>query len=242
MWLVVIYFLLSCEISHCASNVSPGRSFGWTCLETLETLDSSMAAMITSVYWDLASVVFCSKTWMNVSTYGTSTGFNQADLHHVQERFRTNCISCLTGSNDHIHYKKCKVLWYSLNWDIFGQLYCITCWFNPFLNLDAICLYHCLYICVLQQANKSNNDHFKPCPLYCCIITFCRFGSRDCGFAVEERELDVFPEARHVIDLCGDPDIEEYLQQAVEQHGLQQPQDWKTASELYITLKEIAVL
>lgn len=52
----------------------------------------------------------------------------------------------------------------------------------------------------------------------------------------------MFPEARQVIDLSGDPDIEEYLQQAVEQHGLQQPQEWKTASELYITLKEIAGL
>lgn len=47
-----------------------------------------------------------------------------------------------------------------------------------------------------------------------------RFGSRDCGFAVEDRELDVFSEARQVIDLCGDPDIEEYLQQAVERNGL----------------------
>ncbi|XP_049919274.1 uncharacterized protein LOC126401808 [Epinephelus moara] len=69
-----------------------------------------------------------------------------------------------------------------------------------------------------------------------------RFGSRDCGFAVEDRELHVFSEARQVIDLCGDPDIEEYLQQAVERNGLQQPQDWKTASELSITLKEIAGL
>lgn len=44
------------------------------------------------------------------------------------------------------------------------------------------------------------------------------------------------------MSLCGDPDIEEYLQQAVEQNRLQQPQDWKTASELYIILKEIAGL
>lgn len=69
-----------------------------------------------------------------------------------------------------------------------------------------------------------------------------RFGSRDCGFAVEDAELDVFPEARQVIDSCGDPDIKEYLEQAVEQNGLQQPHNWKTASELYITLKEIAGL
>ena len=53
---------------------------------------------------------------------------------------------------------------------------------------------------------------------------------------------NVFPEARQVIDLCGDPEIEEYLQQSVERNGLQQPQDWKTASDLYITLKEIAGL
>ncbi|XP_030607838.1 uncharacterized protein LOC115795856 [Archocentrus centrarchus] len=67
-----------------------------------------------------------------------------------------------------------------------------------------------------------------------------RYGSRDCGFAVEERELDVFPEARQATELCGDQNIEEYLQQAVQQNGLQQPQDWESATELYLLLKDIA--
>lgn len=74
------------------------------------------------------------------------------------------------------------------------------------------------------------------------LVLFCRYGSRDCGFAVEERELDVFPEARQAFDLCGDPNIEEYLQQAVPQNGLQQPQDWESATELYLALKDIAGL
>ncbi|XP_020555618.1 uncharacterized protein LOC110013572 [Oryzias latipes] len=64
-----------------------------------------------------------------------------------------------------------------------------------------------------------------------------RYGSRDCGFAIEERDLD---EARQVPDLCGDPDIEQYLQEAGQQNGLQQPQDWESAIELYLTLKDVA--
>ncbi|KAF6716020.1 hypothetical protein FQA47_017098 [Oryzias melastigma] len=67
-----------------------------------------------------------------------------------------------------------------------------------------------------------------------------RYGSRDCGFAVEEGDLDAFPEARQVPDLCGDPDIEQYLQEAVLQNGRQQPQDWESASGLYLTLKDMA--
>lgn len=72
------------------------------------------------------------------------------------------------------------------------------------------------------------------------LFSFCRYGSRDCGFAVEERELDVFPEEGLPVGLCGDPNIEEYLQQAVQQNTLQQPQDWESATELYLALKDIA--
>ncbi|XP_019208015.1 uncharacterized protein LOC109197466 [Oreochromis niloticus] len=67
-----------------------------------------------------------------------------------------------------------------------------------------------------------------------------RYGSRDCGFAVEERELDVFPEEGLLVGLCGDPNIGEYLQQAVQQNTLQQPQDWESTTELYLALKDIA--
>lgn len=91
---------------------------------------------------------------MNVWTYGTSTGFDQADLHHVQRGFQMNCISCLTGSNDHIHYEKCKVLWYSLNWDIFRQLYMLL----QFLNLEtASTIAHKF----LYSKKQTNQDHFK---------------------------------------------------------------------------------
>lgn len=145
-----------------------------------------------------------------------------------------NYISCHTGSNDLVHYKKIKVK--------LGYLDKCKCYCNPLLNVDALSLFTIVYTFLYIKSNKTLiTDHFKPCPLSCNIL-FYRFGSRDCGFAVEDGELDVFSEARQVTDLCGDPDIEEYLQQAVEENGLQQPQDWKTASELYITLKEIAGL
>lgn len=74
------------------------------------------------------------------------------------------------------------------------------------------------------------------------VVSLCRFGSRDCGLAVEDRELHMFPESEQTIHLCSDPDIQDYLHQAVEQNGLQQPHDWESASELYLTLKEIAGL
>lgn len=74
------------------------------------------------------------------------------------------------------------------------------------------------------------------------IFLLCRFGSRDCGLLVENRELNKFPESRQTTFTCGDPDIQDYLQQAVEQNGFQQPHDWESVSELYITLKDIAGL
>ena len=71
----------------------------------------------------------------------------------------------------------------------------------------------------------------------------CRFGSSDCGFPVESRELDVFPESRsQTASSCGDPDFQEYAQLAVQHYGLQQPQDWESATEFYFTLKAIARL
>ncbi|XP_034562257.1 uncharacterized protein LOC117828944 [Notolabrus celidotus] len=68
-----------------------------------------------------------------------------------------------------------------------------------------------------------------------------RFGSRDCGFAVEEASLTIFQEGPLNEDPCGDPDIHEYLEQAMQQ-GLQQPHTWQAATELYITQKNIAGL
>lgn len=50
----------------------------------------------------------------------------------------------------------------------------------------------------------------------------------------------MFPEEGLLVGLCGDPNIEEYLQQAVQQNTLQQPQDWESATELYLALKDIA--
>ena len=56
------------------------------------------------------------------------------------------------------------------------------------------------------------------------------------------RELNRLPGSRQTVYSCGDPDIEDYLQHAVEQNGLQLPHDWKSASKLYITLKKTAGL
>ncbi|XP_049333540.1 uncharacterized protein LOC111189804 isoform X1 [Astyanax mexicanus] len=69
-----------------------------------------------------------------------------------------------------------------------------------------------------------------------------RFGSRDCGFGIQQTELDVFPEARLSISPCGDPDIQEYLDFVMEHIQLQMPNNWEAASELYLQLKDIAQL
>jgi len=68
-----------------------------------------------------------------------------------------------------------------------------------------------------------------------------RFGSRDCGFAMEETSLDIFQDGHQTEDPCGDPDTHDYLQQAMQQ-GLQGPDTWEAASQLFITLKGIAGL
>ncbi|XP_055051829.2 uncharacterized protein [Misgurnus anguillicaudatus] len=69
-----------------------------------------------------------------------------------------------------------------------------------------------------------------------------RFGSRDCGFQIEQTELDAFPEASLSITSCGDPNMQEYLDFAIEHSQLQKPENWESASELYMKLKEMAQL
>lgn len=75
----------------------------------------------------------------------------------------------------------------------------------------------------------------------CCYV-FYRFGSRDCGFEIEHTELDGFPEASLSIATCGDPNMQEYLDFAMERHQLQKPENWESATGLYMKLKEIAQL
>ncbi|KAI7809774.1 hypothetical protein IRJ41_016386, partial [Triplophysa rosa] len=69
-----------------------------------------------------------------------------------------------------------------------------------------------------------------------------RSGSRDCGFPVEDVELSAFPESRLTAQLCGDKNIQEYLEFAMEHNQLQCPQTWEEALKLYFTLKETAGL
>lgn len=66
-----------------------------------------------------------------------------------------------------------------------------------------------------------------------------RFGSRDCGFAIEGMELEAFTESRQIFSSCGDPDIQDYLEHAMVQNGLQRPEHWEASLELYFDLKEI---
>jgi len=54
--------------------------------------------------------------------------------------------------------------------------------------------------------------------------------------------LDDVPEARLSIAPCGNPNMQEYLNFAMEQNQLQKPEDWQSASELYLKLKEITQL
>ncbi|KTF93250.1 hypothetical protein cypCar_00036526 [Cyprinus carpio] len=69
-----------------------------------------------------------------------------------------------------------------------------------------------------------------------------RFGSRDCGFQIEQAELDALPEASLSMTPCGDPNMQEYLDFAMEHDQLQKPENWESASELYMKLKEMAQL
>ncbi|KAF3845993.1 hypothetical protein F7725_003071 [Dissostichus mawsoni] len=69
-----------------------------------------------------------------------------------------------------------------------------------------------------------------------------RFGSRDCGFEIEQAELDAVPETNLSIAPCGDQNMQEYLDFAMERNDLQKPENWETASELYMKLKEYAQL
>ncbi|KAK1900148.1 putative transcriptional regulatory protein [Dissostichus eleginoides] len=69
-----------------------------------------------------------------------------------------------------------------------------------------------------------------------------KFGSRDCGFEIEQAELDAVPETNLSIAPCGDQNMQEYLDFAMERNDLQKPENWETASELYMKLKEYAQL
>ncbi|XP_030580362.1 uncharacterized protein LOC115776739 [Archocentrus centrarchus] len=69
-----------------------------------------------------------------------------------------------------------------------------------------------------------------------------RFGSRDCGFKIEMTELDAFPDVHLTRAPCGDPNMQEYLDFAVEHNHLQKPEQWQSSTELYLKLKEIAQL
>ncbi|KAI9541732.1 hypothetical protein NQZ68_027096 [Dissostichus eleginoides] len=65
---------------------------------------------------------------------------------------------------------------------------------------------------------------------------------RDCGFEIEQAELDAVPETSLSIAPCGDRNRQEYLDFAMERNDLQKPENWETASELYMKLKEYAQL
>lgn len=69
-----------------------------------------------------------------------------------------------------------------------------------------------------------------------------RSGSRDCGFGVDEVVLGAFPESRLTSQLCGDKNIQEYLEFVMEHNHLQWPENWEEALQLYFTMKQIAGL
>uniref|UniRef100_A0A3P9JDE3 Integrase core domain-containing protein n=1 Tax=Oryzias latipes TaxID=8090 RepID=A0A3P9JDE3_ORYLA len=69
-----------------------------------------------------------------------------------------------------------------------------------------------------------------------------RHGSRDCGFIIQHDELDAFPESSLSLPSCGDPNTQEYLHFVMDHNRFQKPENWESASELYMKLKEIAQL
>ncbi|KAK5619159.1 hypothetical protein CRENBAI_024064 [Crenichthys baileyi] len=57
-----------------------------------------------------------------------------------------------------------------------------------------------------------------------------RFDSRDCGFNIEQSELDAFPEAHLTRVPCGDPNMQEYLDFAMEHNHLRKPEYWQSSN------------
>jgi len=81
--------------------------------------------------------------------------------------------------------------------------------------------------------------------MYTNIVLFfilLRYGSRDCGFLIQQAELDAFPESRLSLAPCGNSDTQEYLDLVMEHSNLRTPDNWESAAELYLKLKEIAQL
>ncbi|TWW62318.1 hypothetical protein D4764_04G0009650 [Takifugu flavidus] len=69
-----------------------------------------------------------------------------------------------------------------------------------------------------------------------------RFDSRDCGFQIEQTQLDAFPEAPLTRAPCGDANMQEYLDLTMQSNQLQKAEYWQSATELYLKLKEITQL
>ncbi|TWW82012.1 hypothetical protein D4764_01G0018270 [Takifugu flavidus] len=67
-----------------------------------------------------------------------------------------------------------------------------------------------------------------------------RFDSRDCGFQIEQTQLEAFPEAHLTRAPCGDANMQEYLDLAMQSNQLQKAEYWQSATEL--KLKEITQL
>ncbi|TWW56044.1 hypothetical protein D4764_08G0000310 [Takifugu flavidus] len=69
-----------------------------------------------------------------------------------------------------------------------------------------------------------------------------RFDSGDCGFQIEQAELDVFPEAHLTRAPCGDANMQAYLDLVMKSNHLQKAEYWQSVAELYLKLKEITQL
>ena len=61
------------------------------------------------------------------------------------------------------------------------------------------------------------------------------------GFPVEEQDVAIF-ETGQTMDLSGDPEIQNYLEQVMVENDYQFPNTWEEAIDLFNKLKEIAGL
>lgn len=96
-----------------------------------------------------------------------------------------------------------------------------------------------LRICIYSSVWQIGNGVYQNINVI--VNLNCRYASRDCGFPVVEEELAVF-DTGPTMDSCGDPQIQEYLEQVMVDNGCQQPNTWTEAVQLYIKLKECAGL
>ncbi|XP_034047720.1 uncharacterized protein LOC117529127 [Thalassophryne amazonica] len=194
----------------------------------------------------------------------TDCGTENGTMAAIQCTLRHNHNDCYSGASSHMYGSSTNNQRIESWWSIFrkgrGQF-----WMELFADLrdagyfnrshEHQCLLRYCFGNVIQKdldecvrlwnSHRIHPSRTASCPggvpneLYYLPHRFC---SRDCGFIVEQVELDGFPEALPTRAPCGDANMQEYLDFAMEHTYLQKPENWQSSTELYLKLKETAQL